>query len=224
MVAVGLPDTVLAQGTFQNLDFEEANPVDIIHNPFPSAPVEEAFPYWTVTVANVPQTYVTVDGYSTGEAWVSLIGPGPVGGPIDGDYSALLFGSPTASSVAISQTGLIPPGTQSLFFEAQLIGPLSVSIGNQNISFAAVGTGPNYTIYGANVSAWGGDTEQLTFSAFADLSRPTGGTIDDISFSPVTITPEPSPLALTGIGGVLFALYRHFGVKRKLEGRQASSS
>ena len=50
--------------------------------------------------------------------------------------------------VSISQTGLIPAGSQSLFFERQTSanpGPLDISIGNQNIPFTAVGTGPNYT-------------------------------------------------------------------------------
>jgi hypothetical protein len=39
-------------------------------------------------------------------------------------------------------------------------------------------------------------------------------TLDDISFSTTSI-PEASPLVLTGVGGLLFALYRRFAPKRQ---------
>jgi hypothetical protein len=38
--------------------------------------------------------------------------------------------------------------------------------------------------------------------------------LDDIAFSTQAI-PEPSPLALTGVGALVFALYRRFAPKRK---------
>jgi hypothetical protein len=38
--------------------------------------------------------------------------------------------------------------------------------------------------------------------------------LDNIVFSPAAI-PEPSAMALTGIAGVLFALYRRFAAKRQ---------
>ena len=44
--------------------------------------------------------------------------------------------------------------------------------------------------------------------AFADTE------IDGISFSPGAV-PETSSLLLSGIGGVLFAMYRRFAVRRK---------
>jgi hypothetical protein len=37
--------------------------------------------------------------------------------------------------------------------------------------------------------------------------------LDDITFSPGAV-PEPSALALTGIGGLLFALYRRIKQRR----------
>ena len=92
-------------------------------------------------------------------------------------------------------------------------GTLDVLIGTQVVSFSALGSGPNYTLYGANISAWAGDSELLTFSALEDLSLPNNWVIDDISFSPNAV-PEASPLTLTGIGGILFALYRRFAPKR----------
>jgi hypothetical protein len=146
-----------------------------------------------------------------------LIGPGndPGFAPIDGYYSVLLQGTFSSSLPAISQTGLIPAGTQSLFFEAQAgIEGLDVLVGTQSVPITAVGTGPNYTLYGATISAWAGQTEQLTFAAQESTAGLNNWVLDDISFSPQAV-PEPSPLALTGIGAVLFALYRSIASKRQ---------
>jgi hypothetical protein len=75
-------------------------------------------------------------------------------------------------------------------------------VGNQIVPFSYVASGPNYTLVGANISAWAGQTEQLTFSALPS-SGPNNWEIDDISFSPNQL-PEPSIVALTAIGGMLF--------------------
>jgi hypothetical protein len=87
-----------------------------------------------------------------------------------------------------------------------------VYIGNDLLTLFSVGSGvgvsDSYTIYGANISAWADQTEQLTFSASLGNIA-----IDDISFSPTAVIPEPSPLVLSGIGGLLFALYRRFAPK-----------
>jgi hypothetical protein len=111
----------VAQGTFQNLDFEQANPVVVQGSPYYPYEVTaaSALPYWTVTIGGVQQTQVLFDTISTGSPDVDLIGPGTHFGysPIDGDYSVVLQG--TFSAAAISQTGLIPSGTQSLLFDAQ---------------------------------------------------------------------------------------------------------
>jgi hypothetical protein len=196
-----------AQGTFQNLNFELANPGQYSSI---SVPVLEALPDWTATIGGVQQVDVGYNAFSTGAPVVSLIGPGF--GPIDGSYSVLLTAS--FATVAISQTSLIPTGTQSLYFEAQPgLGALNVLVGNQNIPFAAVGTGPNYTLYGANMSAWAGDIEQLTFAAQEFTSQLNDWELDDISFSSQAV-PEPSPLALTGVGTLVFALYRRYAPKR----------
>jgi hypothetical protein len=209
--------TGFAQGTFQNLNFEQANPVAV--NPFlGTVTTASALPDWTAEIGGVQQTVILENGFSTGAAEVSLIGPGY--GPIDGDYSVLLTGNYNTTT-SISQAGLIPVGTQSLFFDAQKgfggggDGNLGVFIGTQDVPFTPVATYPNYTLYGANISAWSGDTEELTFSALASsMTGLNNWTLDDISFSPAAI-PEASPLVLTGVGGLLFALYRRFAPKRQ---------
>jgi hypothetical protein len=199
-----------AQGTFQNLNFESAN-VGPITFAF-SVPVANALPGWTVLIGNVQQTEVAYNAPSTGAPIVSLLGPPDPA--LEGNYSAVLTGA-VGTTASISQTGLIPSGTASLFFEAQPggTGNLAVSIDSEDIALVRVATFPTYTLYGANISAWSGETEPLTFTA---LSAPFGvnpWAIDDISFSPTAVVPEPNPLALTGIGGLLFALSRRFAPK-----------
>jgi hypothetical protein len=213
-----------AQGTFQNLNFEEANPVIVDGSPYYPYGVTSAsaLPNWTVSIGGVPQTQIVENDPSLGAPSVMLAGPGDAFGfpPIDGNYSVLLQGSFSSSVPAISQTGLIPAGTQSLYFEAQTgTGALDVLVGNQDVPFAAVGSGPNYTLYGANISAWSGQTEQLTFAAQESTMGLSDWEIDDISFSSQAV-PEPSPLALTGVGALVFALYRRYAPKRPFEARR----
>jgi hypothetical protein len=201
-----------AQGTFQNLNFEDATPGLVPGN----VSAASALPDWSVYYGGVQQTSITYDAPGLGSTEATLIGPGvPAVASfiIDGNYSLLLQGGGTASAASISQSGTIPSGAESLLFKAQPgEGTLDVLLGNQVVPFTAVGTGANYTLYAANVSAWSGDTESLTFSALQDLAGPNNWTIDDISFS-TSVVPEPGPLALTAIGGLLFALYRRFAPK-----------
>jgi len=61
-----------------------------------------------------------------------------------------------------------------------------------------------------------GQTETLSFTEpEIDFLVPVISELDDISFSPMAVTPEPEPLVLMGIGGVVFALYRRFGPARQ---------
>jgi hypothetical protein len=202
-----------SQGTFQDLDFEQANPVGV-GNAYPTT---SCFPGWQVFYGTTPISVVGLDLFSLGATTVSLITPPHA---IDGNYSVDLEGGAVQNgsvlaAATIAQTGLIPAGTQSLLFKAVPgPGPFDVDIGDQSIPFIAVGNGPNYTVtYAANISAWAGQVEQLSFSAIPDGLGVNPWNIDDISFSP-TAVPEPSPFALTGMGGLLFALYRGFKPKR----------
>jgi hypothetical protein len=202
-----------AQGTFQNLNFEQANPV-AAGNPYLSYYVTtaSALPGWSVYYGNVQQAQIPFDVESIGATWVVLWGPGF--DPIDGNYSVLLQGGLNSSTLtpepaSISQTGLIPAGTQSLLFEGVPgNAPLDIYIGSQIVPYTAVGIGPNYTLYGANLSAWEGQTEQLTFSA-PSTPEENNWEIDDIVFS-TTPVPEPGIGALTAIGGLLFGARKRF--------------
>ncbi len=199
-----------AKGDFQNLNFELANPGKLTQGSFgPSyadnVPVANLLPYWSVYYGADQQTYINYNDPGLGSTMVTLVGG--TWPPIDGNYSVLLQGGITASAASITQTALIPTGTESLFFEAQPgLGTLDVSIGSQLVSFTVVGSRANYTLYGANISAFSGDTEQLTFSALKDTGSDNNWLIDDITFSQTAVTPEPGTLALFIMAGMTFGV------------------
>lgn len=204
-----------AQG-FVNLNFESANPSG--HPPNSSdVPVTSAFPGWTVSYATPgvgtnTATTVWYDGLSLGGAFVSVndtnTGAGFV--PLQGRYSAYLFGglssggNPTYST--LSQTGVVPNGTLSLLMDVNAWNGFSVSLNGQTISMVALQTFSSYTLYGADISAFGGQSVQLSITA-PPTSTPNGVLLDDIVFSPSSV-PEPSALALSALGGVLFTWRR----------------
>jgi hypothetical protein len=207
---------VSGQGTFDNLDFESGNPGSITFSS--SVPVSSVLPDWTATIDGVQQTDVGYNYFPpgpSGPAGVSLIGPGGAWPALDGTYSVLLTGG--TGEASISQTAVIPMEAQSLTFEVEEglegRGSLAVSIGGQSLSLLPLATEPNYTLYGTDISAWAGAREDLTFEASAGFPL-TYWEIDDISFSP-TAVPEPTPIALTGIGGIALALSR--GLLRNLQ-------
>jgi hypothetical protein len=215
-----------AQGTFQNLNFEQANPISA---GYPYQPWDvnaaSALPSWTVSYGSVEQTVVAFNVISAGAAQVDLFGPdNGVGDPgvIDGNYSVAVqagFGPGLLpESTSLSQNGTIPANAETLEFDAQNFEggtPLSVSFAGDNltlfvVSSAVAPSGQPYNVYGANIAPYAGQTGQLEFTAtFYNWVE-----LDDISFS-TTAIPEPSPLALTGVGGLLFALYRRFAPKRQ---------
>ncbi len=202
--------SAVAQDDFGNLNFEDANPITASPGYVTSA---SAIPDWTAAIAGATQDQIWENGFSTGAPAISLISANY--GAIDGNYSVLLTGS--ISSASISQTGEIPPGTQSLLFDAEPFprgGPLVVTVGNDNLTLFPIQIGANFNVYGANITAWGGQTEQLTFTAVGNNTTFNVWEIDDISFSPTAVVPEPNPFALTAIGGLLFGLYRRFWQKR----------
>ena len=201
-----------AQGNFQNLDFEQANPVVDPNSPYYPYAVKtaSALPGWTVTIGNSQPADITENAPAIGSTWVMLCGPNSHVGfaPLDGNYSVLLQGGGTAATAAITQTGFIPSTAQTLLVDVAAFGsgPFDISIGNQNLTLTTVATDPNYTVYGANVSTWAGQTEQLTISVpeFAGNFE-----FDDITFSTNALAvPEPNTLALILMGGLALATRR----------------
>ncbi|HUD82338.1 MAG TPA: hypothetical protein VMQ67_02495, partial [Candidatus Saccharimonadales bacterium] len=173
--------------------------------------VANALPDWMVEYGNVQQTQMTYNEVSLGGTVATLIADGypTLTGltALDGNFSVLLYGGPMP--ISISQTEQIPLGTRSLLFEwggSDLVQP-QVSIGGDSLTLFPVRSG----VYGANISAWAGQVEQLSFTVPAGYGPYE---FDDISFS-ASAVPEPNPLVLTGLGGVLIALYRRYAPKRQ---------
>jgi hypothetical protein len=215
--------SLAAQGTFQNLNFEEASiPVSTPVNS--SIPISEALPDWTAyftsgTTVNA-QMQVNYDTISLGGPIISVIdASAPAFAPLQGTYSAFLFGGGSSTplySASISQTGTVPAGTQSLLFDAYVSGaPFVVTLGGQAINMTPLETFAHYTLWGGTIpSSFAGQTETLSFTEPPAIGvQPSMFELDNITFSTQSI-PEPSPLALTGVGALAFALYRRFAPKR----------
>jgi hypothetical protein len=64
-------------------------------------------------------------------------------------------------------------------------------------------------VYGANIAAWENVVGELEFTADFNGSY-NCVLLDDISFSTTAVSPEPSIVALTAIGGLLFGARKWF--------------
>jgi len=189
--------SALAQGTFVNLDFEQATvpptPVGVFGS-FVDPAV--AFPGWTPGgFTNFPTSIGTVVLYndiSLGAPYITLIGPDfpNVTGfsSIQGCYSVVMgYFAGLGVPPTLSQTGLVPADAKSIslagFVSALMLNSVNVPL------FATQGGRLE-----GDVSSFAGHTAQLTFTG--------QGYFDDIQFSPVAI-PEPSVLTLFALGTVL---------------------
>jgi hypothetical protein len=180
---------------FLNLDFENAT---IVHIPvqFPSDSnvvyTASAIPGWTVYGSYMGQSVMLYNTATIGSAAVSihdLNSPFPL--VLQGNYSLYLqFNSVTHAPVAIGQVGTIPNDAQSVtFFGTTSFSTLTFA--GQPIPLTAIGGGPNYTVYGGDVSAFAGQTGELRFQGF--------GSLDNFQFSSTGI-PEPTTLGLASLG------------------------
>ena len=206
--------SVIAQGTFQNLNFEMANPI-FAGNPYDASAVTaaSAFPYWTVTYGGIPQATVEFNDVSTGAASIDLLSTS-YGAVIDGNYTAFLqdgynYANPSDSSVALSQSGTVPANAQSLQFKSDQptisLQTLFVSFAGNNLSPVVLSSGESpsgvaYDVFGVDIAPYAGMTGELEFTSdyFAEL--------DDITFSTMAV-PEPKTLPLILLGGIMLTLY-----------------
>jgi hypothetical protein len=89
-----------------------------------------------------------------------------------------------------------------LVFWGSLLG-VDVTFNGQLIPYAAIGSGNNYTIYGADLSGFAGQTGTLGFLALSN----GGGMLDKIQFSTQSV-PEPNVFGLFPLGGLFFVFSR----------------
>ena len=195
-----------AQGTFQNLDFEKAQ----ISIPPPGAVlVSQALPHWQVSENGVGATQIAYDATALTVWNVSILDNGLGFSPISGRFSvALQSGTDqrgTPGYAAISQIGTLASDTHSVLFAAtknQVA--LNVSFNGQPLQTFALQDHGTYQTFGADISAFAGQTGELSFTAL----YPVQSLIDDIQFSSISI-PEPSTLAMFAVGcGALLSVRR----------------
>jgi hypothetical protein len=208
---------VSGQGTFRNLNFEEAN---LVNPPAPATPTfvafADAYPGWTGYVSTNQTGQAMLNGVSGGTALMSLVTPNTAtGGIYFGSSNDVISGTFTAVlaagefnglvPVAIAQTGLVPLTSLSLRFSLgshSYVSDLLVTLNGQEIPFFPLSTGTNYTLYGSDISAFAGLTGELRYTE-QPISWPFAKAwLDDIFFSDQPI-PEPSVLGLFALGALL---------------------
>ena len=179
---------------FVNLDFEGADLSGYGAGPVPTA---SAIPGWTAYLGGTSVVDINYDAPRTG-VQVDILGPGSGNPSIQGNYYVYLAGTGTKSA-AIGQTGTVPAATQSLVVWGNLNVRPHASFDGRALTMVALGRAANYGIYGADISAFAGQTGQLLFySAF--LPGAGGDVIDNIQLLSVPI-PEPGVLAVFTLFG-----------------------
>jgi len=198
--------TGFSQG-FVNLNFGSANIVTDLSSPYPNGVyANNAMPGWSAFVGTNLQTSILYNDIALSETSIAIFDTNGYYRLINGTYTIDLFGGLTDIAASISQTGLVPTWANTLEFEAQPgLGTLQISLGGQILNFSALATGSDYTLYGANISAFAGQTEQLMFSALEGGNNYWN--IGDIQFSS-NPAPEPGIWSLSTLG-VLILACRH---------------
>ena len=204
MFLAGAVAPALGQG-FVNLDFEAAKIIPVSTNQDGSVNVAttDALPGWLAFHGTNQLSLIPFNYDPTGSGGVPHVGL--YGGTNEvvpeGNFEVRLD-----SASSISQTGLVPANSQSLFFDFLGMAstpPYIVSLNGQNLSYIVVSNafisefGHNYpyVVFGADISAFAGHVETLSFSGALG-----GGILDDIQFSSSPI-PEPDGQALLALGG-----------------------
>ncbi len=206
------------QGSFQNLDFESAI--------LPSLPAGQygdyvsslsGLPAWSVYLGTNQVTQVLQNNAALSSASVDILGPNwtasmgsglNIKGVIEGSYSAVLqagaYGFPLQYvDASISQVGLVPANAQSIQVKAYG-GPLFVSFAGFNLPLITLATTPNYTLYGADISGFRGQSGALTLAASQPIFHYDTVEIDSIVFS----IPEPTAFGLFSLGALLLGFFR----------------
>ncbi|SRR6266446_3383647 len=210
--------SVLAQGTFQNLDFEQAVvPIVLPVQAVWPIPLTNTLPEWTGYFATNGTASGSYNAISLGSANIGLIDGHTSlysNSVIEGYFTALLqagsLNPPLQfGSAGIGQTGLIPSAARSLLFDVSMlegfISNFCVTVGGQSMRFTQVSAGANFQTYGVDISSFAGQTEELRFTAQPGLGLPdpyTGVFLDNIQFSDMAI-PEPSVVTLSALGTLL---------------------
>ena len=207
---------VQAQASFVNLGFESANLTPIPQGQFGTfVPISQALPGWMRFLGTNPVSSVLQNNYALGSPNISIFGPNwtTAQGIIEGQYTVLLQGGVGSGDTSLLQTGLVPIGSQSLRFKASggnnFPVNFTVSLSGQQLSPLPLSSGPNYTLYGADISAFSGQAGELKFTALSYTIGPNNLLLDSIVFSPIPV-PEPAPIALLTLAVAMLFLCTRF--------------
>jgi hypothetical protein len=215
----------LIQGAdFQNLDFESPQ-LPLIpdsNDPFQRVSLFDALPGWTGYIGTGIEPLANYNSAFLSSAGISLAGPG--GWPpfprfdkniIAGNFTAFLqsgFDLNTGqdfASASLAQVGTVPAGSLSIQMKIEAGGPFVVSLGGQTLTMLPLQLASNYTLYGADISPFAGQTAELRVTADDPLG-PTGLSflwLDSIGFS-TTQVPEPGALSLIALALTALGCYR----------------
>jgi hypothetical protein len=211
-----------SQGFF-NLNFESAN-IPNGTQPGSLISISNALPGWTAyffqpSQGIQPISQVAYDALSLGGATVSVndtnTGAGFV--PLQGKFSAFIFGGVFQQSATISQTALVPVTANSIQMQIgnnngtyNVMGVFSVEFNGQTISMTPISNFPTYTLFAGDISAYANQVATLSITALAVPSGNPGPNpvlLDNIIFSPNSV-PEPGTLALGAVGALLVGFRR----------------
>src|SRR5439155_10474795 len=132
------------------------------------------------------------------------------------------------------QIGLIPTTAQTLTFKGYFessdgLNSLVVAVGGQSLSIVPLQVGSPFTLYGVDVRAFSGQTNELSFTVMAQRPHVYDNTLflDSIAFSSQPI-PEPGAGSLIAVGVAIGGLRRRAKPRRRrsegtaAEGQQPS--
>jgi len=211
------------QTDFRNLAFEAARVQDLPPDSIGEVVTRsQALPGWLAMVGSNADPSINHNFMFHGTAGISIFGPqSPMTAP-EGDYFVLLQAGhePMAppgvlADASISQVGTVPSLAQSIqFLSTPVLFGVEVSFGGQSLPLSLISLESGWARWGADVSAFAGQSAELRFSTLTTPSQPGGWfALDDIRFSPLPV-PEPSTwgllvLAIAGLG-----FYRWRGKRR----------
>ncbi len=229
-IALSFAFALNAQQNFENLNFEAATLSTPITGPITGAeyqPITLVLPDWTATLGTIQQTEVLENDLTSGSASLDIFtSTMQYPGVIDGSYSIVLQaganpqGGTSLVDASLWQDGTIPANAMSLQFKVWSVYPtanFTVSFAGNSLSPVGLSSGQTpsgetYELYGANIATFAGQTGQLDFTALANNGVNLGNIeLDDITFSPTAVTPEPGTLALVVMGGAAMLVRRWRG-------------
>lgn len=212
---------VFSQGSFQNLDFEDAR-LPILSSSeagfFTNA--ANAVPSWSVFYGAEAAPQVMYHATSLGATMLSVLDVNmpPSTRAISGSFSVGLFASSPGFPVdlTIAQNGTVPTYAQSFRFKVRGTIPegwLEVFFHGELLPIQQLESLPDGSnVYGSDISAFASQYGEL--SLIMRAPTPIGArarVIDDIEFSPIPV-PEPSTsgLFLLGLAGLAaWRFHRH---------------